>query len=56
MKKTGFEYYLEKEILRNYQKKPLELRLKWLYQANKLKSGCTKEIIEKFEKFRTGKI
>jgi len=37
MEKTGFDYFLEEEILRDYQQKSLKLRLKWLYYGNKFR-------------------
>jgi len=56
MKKTGFDYYLDKDILQDYQKKSLKLRLKWLYQGNKLRKHYSKEIIKKQEKLRRGEV
>ena len=53
--KKGFDYYLEREILEDYGKKPLELRLRWLYYANKFRKYYPKEIIERQEKFRKGR-
>lgn len=55
-KTLGFDYYLSKEILRGYEEKPPELRLKWLYQLNLLRMGYTKKIIRLQDKFREGKI
>jgi len=37
MEKTGFDYFLEEGILRDYQQKSLKLRLKWLYYGNKFR-------------------
>ena len=51
-KTPGFDYYLSMEIIREYQKKPLELRLKWLYMGNLLRKGYPKEIINRQEKLR----
>ena len=48
----GFNYYLDNDIIKDYQKKPLKLRLKWLYQANKLRKYYSKDIIEKQDRFR----
>ncbi len=56
MAKKGFDYYLSKEVIREYQKKPLELRLLWLYQENLLRLRYPKEIIRLQDKFRQGKI
>jgi hypothetical protein len=55
-RKKGFDYYLEKDILEGYEKKTIELRLKWLYYANKFRKYYPKEIIERQEKFRKGEI
>lgn len=52
----GFDYYLDKKICEDYQKKPLRLRLKWLYQANKLRKHYPKDIIEKQERLRSGEV
>lgn len=52
----GFGYYLSKEVLEEYQKKPLALRLAWLYQGNLLRMKYPKRIIELQGKFRQGKI
>jgi len=56
MKKTGFDYYLDKDILQDYKKKSLKLRLKWLYQGNKLRKHYSKGIIKKQEKLRRGEV
>ena len=56
MKKTGFDYYLDKDILKDYQGKSLQLRLKWLYLANRLRKYYPKEIIKKQERFRKGSV
>lgn len=52
----GFDYYLSKEIIKEYQKKPLGLRLKWLYQGNLLRKAYPRRIIKLQDKFREGKI
>lgn len=36
-RERGFDYELSEEVLRDYQKKPLELRLQWLYMGNLLR-------------------
>ncbi|MCM8799282.1 MAG: hypothetical protein NC900_00930 [Candidatus Omnitrophica bacterium] len=57
MKKIGgFDYYLEEEVIKEYQRKPITLRLKWLYQANILRKYLPKRIIQIQDKFRQGKI
>jgi hypothetical protein len=43
MEKTGFDYYIEEEILKDYQKKSLKLRLKWLYYGNKFRQKYPKD-------------
>jgi hypothetical protein len=53
---TGFRYYLGKDVIERYQKKPIALRLQWLYMANVLRRGYSKRIIEIQDKFRQGKI
>lgn len=52
----GFNYYLEKDILKDYQNKPLELRLKWLFMGNKLRKYSSKKTIKNQEKFRKARI
>ena len=53
-KHKGFDYYLTKDAIVEYQKKPIELRLKWLYQGNLLRMKYPKHIIKLQEKFRQG--
>ena len=55
-KKRGFDYYLEDEILEDYKRKSIKLRLRWLYQINELRRDYPKEIIESHEKFRRGEL
>jgi len=52
MERTGFEYFIDEETLRDYQKKSLELRLKWLYYGNKFRQKYPRDVIEKQEKLR----
>jgi len=54
-KLTGFYYYVDDEKIKEYKKMPLELRLNWLYQLNKLRKYYPKDIIRKHEEFRKGK-
>ncbi len=54
-KRRGFRYYLSDEMLDRYQKKPVALRLQWLYMANVLRMGYSKRTIEIQDKFREGK-
>lgn len=59
MKKSkvkGFDYSLSEESIKSYQKKPLELRLKWLYMGNLLRKAYDKKIIEIQDKFREGRM
>jgi len=53
-KSMGFRYYLSDEMLDRYQKKPVALRLQWLYMANVLRMGYSKRIIDIQDKFREG--
>ena len=50
----GFDYYLSDETIKNYQKKPIELRLKWLYMGNLVRMHYPKDIIKLHNKFRNG--
>lgn len=54
-KTQGFDYYLSKEAIERYGKKPPELRLKWLYMGNLLRKGYSKDVIETQNQFRDGK-
>ena len=53
MGKAGFDYHIDEEILKDYQKKPLKLRLKWLYYGNKFRQKYPKDVIETQEKMRS---
>ncbi len=55
-KSRGFKYYLSKEMIKDYQGKSYELRLKWLYMGNLLRKSYDKETIGLQDKFREGKI
>ncbi len=55
-KSAGFRYYLSDEILERYQKKPVALRLQWLYMVNVLRKGYSKRTIKIQDRFRGGKI
>jgi len=52
VKERGFDYYIEKDVLNDYKKKPLKLRLQWLYQANVFRKSYPREVIEKQERLR----
>jgi len=54
--KKGFTYTVSREQIVEYMKWPLERRLKWLFQANKIRRLLPKKIIEIQEAFRQGKI
>ena len=54
-KSMGFRYYLSDEMIERYQKKPVALRLQWLYMANVLRKGYSKRTIEIQDRFREGK-
>ncbi len=54
-KAKGFDYYLSKEAIEEYRKKPVELRLKWLYMGNLLRKSYSKDVIKIQDKFREGK-
>jgi len=56
MEKKGVDYYLEKDILERYKKKPLEWRLEWLYMGNELRKHYPEKTIKVQEKFRKGEI
>lgn len=53
-KNKGFDYYLTKDAIAEYQKKPIEMRLKWLYQGNLLRKEYPKRIIKMQDRFRQG--
>ncbi len=55
-KKKGFDYYLSKEVIDEYRKTPLELRLKWLYMGNVLRMGYDKKTVEIQDRLREGKL
>jgi hypothetical protein len=55
-KSMGFRYYLSDEMLERYQKKPVALRLQWLYMANVLRKGYSRRTIKIQDRFREGKI
>ena len=53
-KNKGFDYYLTKDVIVEYQKKTIEMRLKWLYQGNLLRMKYPKHITKLQDKFRNG--
>ncbi len=40
----GYTYHIEEDVLKEYQKKPLHLRLQWLYMGNCLRKGYGKKL------------
>jgi hypothetical protein len=54
-KSTEFRYYVSDEMLERYRRKPVALRLQWLYMANVLRRGYSKKTIEMQDSFREGK-
>jgi hypothetical protein len=53
---TGFTYTVSREQMDEYRTWPLDRRLKWLFQANKMRRLLPKKTIEIQEAFRQGKI
>jgi hypothetical protein len=54
--KKGFDYYLSRDIIDDYRKTSLELRLQWLYMGNLLRMSYDRKTIEIQDRFREGKI
>jgi len=54
-KSIGFRYYVSDDLLERYRRKPVALRLQWLYMANVLRMGYSKKTIEMQDRFREGK-
>jgi hypothetical protein len=52
----GFTYTVSKVQVDEYRKWTLDRRLKWLFQANKMRRLLPKKTIEIQEAFRQGKI
>ncbi len=55
-KKIGYAYFVNDELLKDYESKSAKLKLEWLYQLNKFRKTYPKNIIKIQEKFRKGKI
>ena len=49
---TGFYYFLNKKILKEYKKWEPERKLKWLYLGNLMRKALSQKIIKIQEKFR----
>ncbi len=54
--KKGFSYAVSREQIVEYMKWSTDRRLKWLYQANKLRKLLPRKTIEIQEAFRQAKI
>jgi hypothetical protein len=54
--KKGFTYTVSREQMDEYRTWPLDRRLKWLFQANKMRRLLPKKTIEIQEAFRQAKI
>ena len=54
--KKGFAYAVTREQIDEYRKWPVDRRLKWLFQANKIRRLLPKKTIEIQEAFRQAKI
>ncbi len=52
--KRGFEYFLDRERIREYMRKPVHLRLAWLYQGNVLRMHLPRNIKERQDRLRHG--
>ena len=53
---TGFTYTVSREQMDEYGRWPLDRRLKWLFQANKMRKLLPQKTIEIQEAFRQAKI
>jgi hypothetical protein len=54
--KKGYTYVVSREQIDEYRTWPLDRRLKWLFQANKMRRLLPKKTVEFQEAFRQGKI
>ena len=54
--KNGYTYVVSREQIDEYRTWPLDRRLKWLFQANKMRRLLPKKTVEFQEAFRQGKI
>ena len=52
--RKGFEYYIEKEKIREYKKWSVKEKLRWLSEWNYLRKYYPRKTIEVQEKFRRG--
>lgn len=51
-RRYGFDYYLSDETIKDYIKKPVEMKLKWIYMGNLLQKQYPDKIIEIHNEFR----
>jgi len=54
--KKGYTYTVSREQIDEYRAWPLNRRLKWLFQANKMRKLLPKKTIEIQEAFRQGRM
>jgi hypothetical protein len=54
--KKGYTYTVSREQIDEYRSWPLDRRLKWLFQANKMRRFLLRKTIEIQEAFRQAKI
>ena len=54
--KKGYTYTVSREQIDEYGKWPVDRRLAWLFQANKMRKLLPRKTIEIQEAFRQGKI
>jgi uncharacterized membrane protein YfbV (UPF0208 family) len=53
--RKGFTYTVSREQINEYRTWPLDRRLAWLFQANKMRKLLPKKTIEIQEAFRQGR-
>jgi hypothetical protein len=55
-RKKGFSYTVSGEQIKEYRSWSMDRRLKWLFEANKMRKFYPKKTVEIQESFRQGKI
>ena len=50
---TGFSYNVSADKIKEYSRWPIEKRLEWLYEANRLRNLLPPAIIDLQEEFRS---
>jgi hypothetical protein len=50
--RRGFDYFLTREQILRYMRKPIELRLEWLYQGNLLRMHLPEHVRKRQDGFR----